>query len=286
MPRLRIIFGTLMGAGFVALLWADWLLDTSCRLPGGTRGLLFAILVTLLALGGCVELYRMARAKGVHPLVVAGCAGAMLLAASPFLATLGRGTFNGLPLFALGAAIVIVFVAQCVEHRTDNAIPNLAATLLGVAYCGGLAAFVVLIRLEFGTFGLLLYLAAVKFTDIGAWAVGRAIGRHKMIPWLSPGKSWEGLAGGVAAAMLVSIGLAIGLDHFGQHVMGIAQAAVFGLVMAPVGQGGDLAESLLKRDAGVKDSGATIPGFGGLLDVLDSPLGAAPIGYLMLRLLA
>lgn len=285
MVRLRLIFGALMGFGFITLLWADARLDASGRLPMNARGLLFVALVAALVVGGCIELFRMARGKGARPLMTTGTAAAVALAVSPFLARLAGPNWPSVPLMAIGLGVVAVFLAQCVVHRTENATSNIAATLLGLAYVGGLAAFVVSIRIEFGTLLLLLYLAAIKFTDIGAWAVGRSFGKHKMIPWLSPGKSWEGLVGGVAAAVAVSAGACLAASHYGQPLLGVWQSVVFGLVMAPVGQGGDLAESLLKRDAGVKDSGATIPGFGGLLDVLDSPLGAAPIGYVMLRLL-
>ena len=125
----------------------------------------------------------------------------------------------------------------------------------------------------------------MKSTDIGAYFGGRALGRHKMIPWLSPGTTWEGLffgvltAGGVAAAMGHSLP---------GHGMAMApwQGFVFGAIIGAIGQVGDLLESLMKRDAEVKDSGRLIPGFGGVLDVIDSPLFAAPFAYLLLSVFA
>jgi phosphatidate cytidylyltransferase len=286
----RIIFGVLMGAAFIGLLWVDAWVDRQGVLPGQARGAVVAGLVFVLALAASRELFRMIRAKGLRPLAIVGVIASAGLAISPFFAWMARdccpSLSQSLPLLAVAFAVMLVFFVQAAGRRTADAIPNIAATLFAVCYLGVLGLFLVLIRVEFGIWGLLLYLVAVKFTDIGAWLAGITIGRHKMIPWLSPGKSWEGLAGGLFVAALAS--LAMALLGLAAHVDTIAwwKAIIFGLVLAPAGQCGDLAESLLKRDAGMKDSGATIPGFGGLLDILDSPLGAAPAGYLMLLLLS
>ena len=120
----------------------------------------------------------------------------------------------------------------------------------------------------------------MKFTDIGAYFGGRAFGRHKLIFWLSPGKTWEGLGFGLITAGLVGAAIAPaipGLSYF--------QAALFGVLIGGIGQCGDLLESMMKRDAEVKDSGTLVPGFGGVLDIIDSPLLAAPFAYLVFSLL-
>jgi phosphatidate cytidylyltransferase len=112
-----------------------------------------------------------------------------------------------------------------------------------------------------------------------------AIGRHKMITWLSPKKSWEGLAGGVVTATLVGAGLA----HLSGSLLDAADhipwwlGAIGGALAGFIGHAGDLAESAFKRDAGLKDSGRTLPGMGGVLDVLDSPLFTGPLVYWLLR---
>src|SRR5262249_23507982 len=122
--------------------------------------------------------------------------------------------------------------------------------------------------------------------DIGAYFTGKAIGRHKLIPWLSPGKTWEGLFGGIAAAALVAAGAAALYRHClgtnGIGLMPCGYAAFVGALFAIAGQAGDLLESVLKRDAGVKDSGQALPGMGGVLDVLDSILLTAPLAFWML----
>jgi len=144
----------------------------------------------------------------------------------------------------------------------------------------------------------------IKACDIGAYFTGKAMGRHKMIPWLSPGKTWEGLLGGVLLSGLVASGIAALFNHLQDrfedlHLAGawcghdfvpasfsLVGAAAAGVLIGLVGQLGDLTASVFKRDADIKDSGSSIPGFGGILDVTDSPLIAAPLAYWMLILLA
>jgi phosphatidate cytidylyltransferase len=131
--------------------------------------------------------------------------------------------------------------------------------------------------------GVLMILLVVKFTDIGAYFGGRALGRHKLIVWLSPGKTWEGLICGMLTAGIVGIVCV----HFAPELqLNPHKGFIFGVVIGGIGQVGDLLESLMKRDAQVKDSGHLIPGFGGILDVIDSPLFAAPFAYLLFSLFA
>ena len=128
---------------------------------------------------------------------------------------------------------------------------------------------------------------AAKFTDIGAYLVGCAIGRHKLIPRISPGKSWEGVFGGVLVGTLVGTLYVWGLrDVFAPLGLTWLRALPLGLVLSVCAVVGDLTESLFKRAANVKDSGGVVPGMGGTLDVLDSILFTAPAVYLFLRLAA
>ena len=122
---------------------------------------------------------------------------------------------------------------------------------------------------------MLMFVFVVKSADIGAYAIGSIFGRHKFSPNISPGKTWEGMCGAVAAAIIVAIGFA-----FICGIMTWRSAVIFGLCFAFIGQMGDLAESMMKRDAEQKDSANKVPGFGGVLDIVDSPLVAAPFAYL------
>jgi phosphatidate cytidylyltransferase len=133
-----------------------------------------------------------------------------------------------------------------------------------------------------GHFYLLYFILITKFSDTGAYAVGSLIGRHKMIPRISPGKTWEGFAG----ALVVSAGASLWFTYvFRDKLVGMnaVHALILGLLLGLAAVVGDLIESIFKREAGVKDSGGVFPGIGGILDLLDSLLFNAPIMYLYLR---
>jgi phosphatidate cytidylyltransferase len=147
-------------------------------------------------------------------------------------------------------------------------------------YVGFLCTFILGIRILWGPWVLLFFIFTVKASDIGAYTLGRLFGTHKMAPKISPGKTWEGLGGAVLFGAVVSIGISSLCG-----IMPVLQATVFGAVFGLLGQMGDLIESMLKRDAAVKDSSASVPGFGGLLDVIDSPLATAPAAFAALWLL-
>ncbi len=131
---------------------------------------------------------------------------------------------------------------------------------------------------------MLSLVVVVKMGDIGAYTVGRLIGRHKMAPRLSPGKTWEGLSGGLVFACVGScaiFGWLVPWMRLEAAESGIIGWIVYGLLVGLAGVLGDLSVSLLKRDAGRKDSSQWIPGFGGVLDLLDSILIAAPAAYVL-----
>ncbi|MDQ7820138.1 MAG: phosphatidate cytidylyltransferase [Armatimonadota bacterium] len=146
----------------------------------------------------------------------------------------------------------------------------MAPTYLGVPL-GLLARW----RAEAGAGEVLAFVVTIWTVDVAAYAVGLAAGRHRLAPRISPGKSWEGAAAGLAAGLAVGMGTA--------SILGLSSGsgAVFGVVVSASAQAGDLLESALKRAAGVKDSGALLPGHGGVLDRFDGMLVAAPVGYLL-----
>jgi phosphatidate cytidylyltransferase len=170
---------------------------------------------------------------------------------------------------------------------------QLAASAFSVLYVGGLLGFLIQLRLlpvggdvsRGGMVAMLSMILVVKATDIGAFTAGHLWGRHKLAPKLSPGKTWEGVIGGLALAVLwawLSLGPIAGRMGIESKLTGtswIVATIGYGLVVGVAGIFGDLAESLLKRDAGVKDSSSWLPGFGGVLDLLDSLLVAAPVAY-------
>jgi phosphatidate cytidylyltransferase len=163
-----------------------------------------------------------------------------------------------------------------------TAVPRLALTMFAVAYLGLLPCFFAQIRWlspDADVSGLMLALVVFvpKGNDIGAFFTGTFLGRHKMTPVLSPKKTWEGFAGGMLTGAAVAVGLSFLVPVFRG---GVLEAAAFGLAVGVAGVLGDLAESLVKRDCQTKDASKSIPGFGGVLDVIDSVLFAAPVAYL------
>jgi len=167
-------------------------------------------------------------------------------------------------------------------------IVTVALTLFGFFYVPFLFSF--LARLAFWPGGsyqssfILLYLLAVtKFCDAGAYAVGSFFGSHKMIPRISPGKTWEGFVGGLATSMLASVLLAKFKPFGGLPGLTLLDAVWLGILLSLASVVGDLAESVVKRDAHIKDSGHFIPGIGGALDLIDSLLFTAPVFYFYVR---
>ena len=134
-----------------------------------------------------------------------------------------------------------------------------------------------------GSYYVLYFILVTKFSDTGAYAVGSLIGRHKMIPRISPGKTWEGFGGAIVVSTLREPGLRAFSGRQKMPGMNWMHAVVLGVILSSAAVVGDLIESLFKREAGVKDSGKFFPGIGGILDLLDSLLFNAPIMYLYLR---
>jgi len=183
------------------------------------------------------------------------------------------------------AGVVVVALAFYSRHKSvEGVVAATGGAVLSFVYLGVMFGFLLAIRRDHPAWVLLWVLLVTKSCDIGAYFTGKAIGRHKLIPWLSPGKTWEGLAGGVIFSGLVSwAGLWVLHRTLGTTLPSAWVGVLPGVLFGFVGQAGDLLESVLKRDAGMKDSGAWLPGFGGVLDVLDSPLLVAPVAFWLLR---
>jgi len=278
MLKHRLLFGALMIIGFGSLIVIDGLLDGSLTASAPDKpvqGTLLCILIAVTALPAQLELAKLAAAKNVRIFAPLGAVASILLATTwywPQFTNISREFY--LPVIS-ALILPTLLLYQAVRHGVSGILANCGATLFAVYYLGMLSCFVLAIRIDFGLWGLLMFVGVVKSSDIGAWAIGRKFGKHKFSPRISPGKTWEGMAGAVGASVLVAVLFAICCN-----ILPWLAAAVFGAVLAFVGQLGDLAESMMKRDADQKDSANKVPGFGGILDIIDSPLMTAPFAYL------
>jgi phosphatidate cytidylyltransferase len=294
--RNRLTFGPIMLAGLFALLWLDYMVQQWTigwfGQKGGVAGVGVLALLLVVLPAAVAELVRLFAAEHVRPYPEVVIPGIVALLVHAFATQFPK--FQ--PIAASTLAFIVVFVMlgaalrRAVERQTQDAIVHMAGTVLATLYLGGLAWFLVALRVKGSprvhgsTVIVLMILLCVKFTDIGAYFGGRAFGRRKLIPWLSPGKTWEGLFFGLLTAAAVGALCATFIDARRGYALPWWKGAIFGAVIGGIGQLGDLLESMMKRDAEVKDSGSSIPGFGGVLDVTDSPLLAAPFAYLLFSL--
>ncbi len=174
------------------------------------------------------------------------------------------------------SAFVLAFVLKAISEARAAATAAISATIMGTLWIGGGLGFLILLRdlPQHGRLALVTLLVAVWAGDTFAYFGGRLIGRHKMAPATSPGKTWEGFVFGTSATIFVTF-----VALYKQDFLTIRESIILGVVLALAGPIGDLFESLLKRDAGVKDSGNLLGGHGGMLDRLDAFLFAAPAAY-------
>jgi phosphatidate cytidylyltransferase len=280
----RLIFGFLMAGIAGAVLYIDAYLAPYYPL--------FAIAVGLLGWVTVREFRALipAASRPRHGFFLFGVLGILLTnfaqAAYGELISPQWGPANWQPLFAVFMAMVIeAFVVELVyfEQPGENT-ARVAYTALGFVYLGVLPAMFLKIRWlnpEFSKEMLALAIFVPKCGDIGAYFAGRFLGRHPFKPKLSPKKTWEGFLGGIALSVFVAVTVHIVRPIF--HG-GVVEAVLFGIVVGGIGVLGDLAESLIKRDGQTKDASHSIPGFGGLLDVIDSILFAGPVAYLWFML--
>jgi phosphatidate cytidylyltransferase len=194
---------------------------------------------------------------------------------------------SGWALFGLAAAVGLIFICEMFRFRIPGeSIQRMSLGIFTVGYLGLLSTFLPALRMfhsnAWGMAALLSVIIITKVSDSGAYATGRMIGRHKMSPILSPKKTWEGAAGAFVTGALASIAIFLWLVPWltGQpNTTPIWAMIVYAIVVTIAGMIGDLAESLIKRDAQQKDSSKWLPGLGGMLDIIDSLLVAAPAAF-------
>lgn len=258
---------------------------------------LFLLAMVLLAVSGLAEFYGLAEKRGLTCFKGWGLLGGALLMIGTFLQLTGRIGMQDSParvndfetifliLFVLGLCL-----RQFFGGSKAGAIESIATTLFGLMYVPWLLNFIAKIQFFMlpapmngeGKIYVFYFILVTKFSDTGAYVVGSLIGKHKMIPRISPGKTWEGFAGALFFSTLASMVFA---HFFHEKMAGMhwPHMVILGLLLGVCAVVGDLIESLFKREAGVKDSGGIFPGIGGILDLLDSLLFNAPIMYLYLR---
>ncbi len=252
------------------ILWSCW------------RGGIWLLgLVELMILLGMWEFYQLVAQKGVQPNRLLGVAAGLVLGLQIYF----RGSGE---LWLTMMIFVVLFVLVELFRNQGSALQNTGATLLGFAYVAGLWSFLLLIRelprhypqISYGSAGtwLVMMMVTVWICDTAAYHVGSSFGRHKLFERVSPKKTWEGAIGG----LIFGVVMAVVSYYWFLRDLRLVDAVVIGILVGAVGQASDLAESLFKRDAGVKDSSTLIPGHGGVLDRFDSEMLLAPLVYLYL----
>jgi len=282
--RPRLFFGILIIAMLTALCWAD----AHATRPGVWLVPLAAVLCVLAT----QEMLVLLRSSGRQPIAWATYVGTLLpvmgacapIAWIDYPADCPIGKLGWLAC-GLALGLLTAIVAEMGRYREPGeTLANLASTALSILYVGGLLGFLIQLRLfingQWGLAAMLSVIGTVKLSDTCQYAFGSLLGKHRLAPKLSPGKTWEGTIYGITSTVVIAaLVLRQALGRLGTEQT-LASLIVYCALVAIAGIAGDLAESMLKRDAGVKDSSSWLPGLGGILDLLDSLLVAAPVAYL------
>jgi phosphatidate cytidylyltransferase len=279
MLKHRLILGTLMTVCFIAVVtldgWLDGSLTASSADDKPVQGTILCALIVLLLIQAQLELAKLAAEKNLKIFTPVSIPASILFASAWYWAQFIQVPPHIYLALLSAFTMVALFLFQYMHYGTSGVIANCGAGYFSIIYLGLLSSFVLAIRIDFGPLPLLMYVFVVKSADIGAYTIGKLFGKHKFSPHISPGKTWEGMAGAAVMAIIVAVIFTVFSD-----IMVWTGAALFGLALAFIGQLGDLTESMIKRDVEKKDSSKNVPGFGGILDVIDSPLMAAVFAYL------
>ena len=291
MLRTRLVVGTLLVVALFALAALDTTFPTisvgTMRLGPGAILMLVCVAAFAPVLAG--ELSRMLMPKHSRATFLLNVGAVLFGIASVAIFPAELPEHLTIPVVVTLAFALLVAAALCqVRSATvDGFVPTVCGLLLGYAAIGVPLGFWLLLRHDTETWTMAAAILCVKSADIGAYFTGITLGRHKMIPWLSPGKSWEGFAGGVVLSALVGAGFGAlsgsdaGVNNF-VNTITVGEGALIAVILGVFGTCGDLFESMIKRAGGVKDSGSLLPGMGGLYDVFDSLLFAGPVAWWLL----
>ena len=286
----RLLVTSAILAPVVALFWLDdqW--------NFGRPGIWFVPVG--IAVGGlaCSEILDLLQRKQLSPSRWAALLGTQLVVLSPFVPLLWSNYPADCPIGSLGWTLIaaavgigLAFAAEMLRFSSQlSAITNVTATVFAQLYVGVLLSFLLQLRMlnpnRLGIIALVSVIFVVKWSDAGAYFSGRRFGKRKLAPRLSPGKTWEGVIGGIFAACLAA-GIMLWilgpwLLRSNEPLASPWAGLAFAVSLTTIGIFGDLAESLLKRDAQAKDSSQWMPGLGGVLDVMDSLMFAGPVAFL------
>jgi len=278
--RQRLILGPILIVLLLSLAWLEERFGTG---PRDIKGMIILPLGAIACGLGAWELARILREGRVHASSRVTIASAITGYFITSLAPVMVGEATGTMLVATGAVVAMLAgLGRYARDETfDGAIASIGGTMLAYVYLGIMLGFFGALRQHYSMWVIVWIILTTKSCDIGAYFAGRWLGSHKLIPWLSPKKTWEGLIGGMLFSGLIGACSLYAVNAMVNPGLpfDVLVAAVLGGVFGLVGQGGDLIASLFKRDAGRKDASRVIPGLGGVLDVLDSLLLVAPLAY-------
>lgn len=240
----------------------------------------FTVFIAVWGLLAVIEFYRMVAVSKVLPLTCFGLVWTLLFILHPHC------TYEFIVPLLFTSAVILSLILVVVIHKKEGAFSNWAWVMAGILYVGWLLSYLVALRLEPGLEAfpeagrnfVFLALFATFGSDTAAYFVGKALGRHRLAPNISPAKTWEGAIAGLFGATIISLLFTLSTPL--QLPLSYGQAILLGILVSVFGQLGDLVESLLKRNAGVKESGNLVPGHGGLLDRMDSVVFAGVVVYL------
>ena len=245
----------------------------------GAGAFLFSAFVFLFTGLALYEFFTLLRAAKVPCYRLFGVVMGVII---PIVVYLEQGSTRSGEVLFLILGCLFLFVLQFLRTDNEDALVGISLTLFGILYVSWFLSFLVKMRfLEGGVRWVAYILTVTKAGDIGAYIVGSLMGRHSLIPHVSPKKSVEGLHGAFAASLIASVAF----QPFLPLAWNTAHLLILGLLIGIVGQIGDLSESLMKRFCHAKDSGGLFPGLGGVLDAVDSVLFTVPIFYFHLKIL-
>ena len=285
MLKHRLITGPLLSIALIGIIALDANLDGYTCSSGTSlpHGLLIALLAAIAAPFAAIELCSIAASAGAR------CSTPILILtmeawiAAIYLMPEGVSATTVMAIMAtiIVCSMVLSVFSLAKGKQLQGVFTGAAITVATSSYVAMGFGFFLLVRKEHSAWWIFGIIAIIKMCDTGAYFVGSTLGRHKLIPWISPGKTWEGLFGGLLTAGITAVLLAAASDKWLPLEQQISMQTAFGIgiLFGFLGQAGDLVMSVFKRDSGLKDTSSVLPGLGGVLDVFDSLLLVGPAAY-------